>query len=113
MAEQVKFYTDEHVPKAVIDGMRRRRVDVLTVPEAGMMGASDEEHLALAHLGGRVLLTEDEDEDFLRLHAAGTPHAGIVYTHQQSASIGEMVHGLMLVFEVFEASEMEGQLEYL
>ena len=111
MAERVKFYTDEHVPKAVIDGLRRRGVDVLTVPEAGMMGASDEEHLALAHHEGRVLFTQDED--FLRLHAAGTPHAGIVYTHQQSASIGEMVHGLMLFFEVFEASEMEEQLEYL
>ena len=109
MAEQVKFYTDEHVPKAVIEGLRRRGVDVLTVPEAGMMGASDEEHLALAHR--RVLFTQDED--FLRLHAAGTPYAGIVYTHQQSTSIGEMIHGLMLIFEVFEANEMEGQLEYL
>ena len=40
MAERVKFYIDEHLPKAVIDGLRRRGVDVLTVPEAGMMGAS-------------------------------------------------------------------------
>ena len=111
MAEPVKFYTDEHVPKAVIYGLRRRGVDVRTVPEAGMLGASDEELLALAHREGRVLFTQDED--FLRLHAAGIPHAGIVYTHQQSASIGEMVHGLMLTFEVFEASEMEGHLEYL
>ena len=111
MAEWVRFYTDEHVPKAVIDGLRRRGVDILTVPEAGMMGASDEAHLALAHREGHVLFTQDED--FLRLHAAGTPHAGMVYTHQQSASIGDTVRGLMLIFEVFEASEMEGQLEYL
>lgn len=111
MAERVKFYTDEHVPRAVMDGRRRRGVDVLTVLEAGMIGANDEEHLAFARGERRVLFTQDED--FLRLHAAGTPHAGIVYTHQQSASIGEMVHGLMIVYEVFEGNEMAGQLEYL
>ncbi len=111
MAERIRFYTDEHVPKAVVGGLRRRGVDVLTVPEAGMMGASDEEHLALAHRQGRVLFTQDED--FLRLHAAEASHSGIVYAHQQDASIGVMISGLMLVFEVFEAREMKGHLEYL
>ena len=32
---KIKFYTDEHVSKAVVMGLRRRGVDVLTVPEAG------------------------------------------------------------------------------
>ncbi len=111
MTQRVKFYTDEHVPKAVIDGLRRRGADVLTVPEASTMGASDEEHLPLASREGRVLFTQDDD--FLRLHAADAPHAGIVYAHQQKTSIGEMIYGLMLVFEMFEAREMEGHLEYL
>lgn len=81
MVERIKFYTDEHVPKAVARGLRERGVDVLTVAEVGMLGASDEEHLALARREERVLFTRDAD--FLRLHAAGVRHARIVYAHLQ------------------------------
>ncbi len=35
---RIRLYTDEHVPKAVIRGLRQRGIDVLTVPEADMMG---------------------------------------------------------------------------
>ena len=45
MAEKIRFYTDEHVAKAVVRGLRERGVDVLTVLQAEMLGASDEEHL--------------------------------------------------------------------
>lgn len=33
MADRLKFYMDEHVPKAVTEGLRRRGVDVITVQE--------------------------------------------------------------------------------
>ena len=111
MADRVRFYTDEHVPLAVTKGLRRRGVDVLTVQEAGLLGATDKEHLAFARRERRVLFTQDED--FLQLHAAGVVHAGIVYTHQQGTSIGELIYKLMLVHEIFEASEMEGQIEFI
>jgi predicted nuclease of predicted toxin-antitoxin system len=88
MAARIKFYTDEHIPKAVIRGLRARGMDVLTTKEAGMLGASDEEHLNLALLQGRVMFTHDTD--FLILSARGLEHAGIVYVHQHS-SIGEMI----------------------
>ena len=77
MAE-IRFYTDEHVSKAVIRGLRQRGVDVLTVPEADMMGATDEDHLVFALSSNRVIFTQDAN--FLRLAAQGLPHAGIVYT---------------------------------
>jgi hypothetical protein len=51
MPAKIKFYVDEHVSRAVVRGLRQRGADVLRVPEA----------------------------DFLRHHAAGVPHAGIVY----------------------------------
>jgi predicted nuclease of predicted toxin-antitoxin system len=110
VAERIGLYTDEHVPKAVIRGLRTRGVDVLTVSEAGMLGASDREHLAFARREGRVLFTQDAD--FLRLHASGAEHSGIVYARQQTA-ISEMIQGLMLVFELLEPGEMEGQIEFL
>src|SRR5436190_17084271 len=55
MDEKVKFYTDEHVPRAVARGLRQRGVDVLTAPQAGLLGATDEEHLERARAEGRVL----------------------------------------------------------
>ncbi len=39
---------DEHVAKAVVRGMRERGVDVLTVTEAGTLGAADTAHILRA-----------------------------------------------------------------
>jgi len=108
--ERIKLYTDEHVPKAIVRGLRERGIDALTVSEAGMLSASDEEHPSFARREGRVLFTQDDD--FLRLHASGAKHAGILYARQQTA-IGEIIHGIMLVAEVLDSQEMEGHLEYL
>jgi hypothetical protein len=110
MANPIKFYTDEHVGKAVIKGLRQRGADVLTVPEAGMLGAEDKEHLARAHAEGRVLFTQDDD--FLRLHAAGVEHSGIAYA-PQGTSIGDIIRGLMLIHQVLDAEKMVGRVEYL
>lgn len=61
MPEKIRYYTDEHVAKAVIRGLRRRGVDVLTAPEADMLQAPDGEHLRLAATQGRVVVTQDDD----------------------------------------------------
>ena len=36
MADRLRFYMDEHVPKAVTEGLRGRGVDVITVQELGL-----------------------------------------------------------------------------
>jgi predicted nuclease of predicted toxin-antitoxin system len=79
--------------------------------EVGLRGASDPEHIAWALSQGRVVFTQDDD--FLRLHAADTPHAGIVYCHQQSLSLGAILRGLVLVWEVYEPEDMHNRVEYL
>jgi Domain of unknown function (DUF5615) len=68
-------------------------------------------HLAYCFAEGRVLFTQDED--FLRLHAAGFPHAGIAYCHQEARSVGEIIRGLQLIWEVYDPEEMTGRIEYL
>ena len=107
---KIRYYTDEHVSRAVIRGLRQRGIDVVSVPEAGRLGASDEEHLAFAHADGRVFFTHDDD--FLRLAAAGATHAGIIYAPRK-VSTGEAIRGLLLIYQVLEAEEMEGRVEYL
>ncbi len=107
---RIRYYTDEHVSRAVIGGLRQRGVDVLSVPEASQLGASDLEHLAFAFAEGRVLFTHDTD--FLRLAAAGVRHAGIVYAHQRT-SVGEIIRGLMLIHQTLDAEDLVDQVEYL
>jgi len=75
-----------------------------------MVAASDEEHLAFALRQGRVVFTQDAD--FLRLHAAGSNHAGIAYVHQQTP-VGDMIRGLVLIVEVLEPGDMLDHVEYL
>ena len=110
MAERIKFYTDEHVAKAVVAGLRRRGVDVLTAPEAGLHPAEDERHLKLAVQQSRVIFTQDAD--FLRLHAAGVQHEGLVYAPQHTP-VGQILRGLMLIYEVLSPEEMRNHVEFL
>ena len=72
---KIRFYTDEHVAKAVIRGLRQRGVDVLSVVDADKLGAKDHEHLQFALAERRVIFTQDDD--FLQLSAKGHTHAGI------------------------------------
>jgi len=109
VAQAVKFYTDEHVARAIVRGLRARGVDVMTAAEAGLSGAADSEHLQRAWSESRVTLTQDHD--FLRLHAEGIEHAGIAYAPQHS-SIGEIIRWLMLIFQVLNADEMRGRVEF-
>jgi hypothetical protein len=107
---QIRYYTDEHVARAVIHGLRQRGIDVLSVPEAGMLTASDEAHLAFAAAQGRVLFTQDTD--FLRLAASGTPHAGVVYAPQHTP-IGDIIRGLNLIYQILEVEDIVSKIEYL
>ncbi len=69
MGKGIQFYLDEHIPKAVADGLRRRGIAVTRAQEVGLRRASDEEHLEFAKRTSCVLVTKDSD--FLRLRHAG------------------------------------------
>ncbi len=75
-----------------------------------MLGEPDTEQLALAAAQGRVVVSQDDD--YLRLHAAGVTHCGIVYAPQQTR-IGELLQGLLLIYQVLEADEMINHVEFL
>jgi hypothetical protein len=53
------------------------------------------------------------DPDFLRLHRQRQQHASIAYCEQGTRSIGQIVAGLVLIYEVLEPSEMLGRVEFL
>jgi predicted nuclease of predicted toxin-antitoxin system len=111
MPRTIRFHLDENCHRAVADGLRRRGIDVTTTPEADLMSATDEEQAAHALTQGRILFTQDRD--FLRLHAAGVPHASIAYCGKDSKSIGQIIQGLVLIWELLEPEEMANRVEYL
>ena len=110
MADRLKFYMDEHVPKAVTEGLRRRGVDVITVQELGLQAAEDVRHLERAAQDGRVVVTQDTD--FLRLHASGLLHQGIAYVHQHTP-MSHILRSLMLLHDVLSSDDMVRHVEFL
>jgi hypothetical protein len=71
MADSLRFHLDENVHGAVANGLQLRGIDATTAHDVGLIGASDEEHLAFALSQTRVLVTHDDD--FLRLASSGVP----------------------------------------
>lgn len=111
MARTIRFHLDEHVDPAVAAGLRRRGVEVSTTPERNLIGADDEVQWQLVVFEQRVLVTSDSD--FLNFHDEGRPHWGITYCHQQSRTVGQLIHALELIWEVLDPSEMQNRVEYL
>jgi predicted nuclease of predicted toxin-antitoxin system len=111
MARTIRFHLDENCSKAIALGLRRHGVEVTTTPEARLLGAIDEEHAAFALSENRVVFTQDRD--FLRINAARVPHAGIAYCEKGTRSIGEIIAGLVLLWEIYEPDEMLNRVEYL
>jgi predicted nuclease of predicted toxin-antitoxin system len=111
MPRTIRFHLDENCHRAVAEGLRRRGIDATTTPETGLLSSSDEQQVAYALVRGRVIFTQDRD--FLRLHSAGVPHAGIAYCAKDTRSIGETIQGLVLIWELLEPEEMRNRVEFL
>jgi predicted nuclease of predicted toxin-antitoxin system len=75
------------------------------------MAATDEAQVEFAQRQGRVIFTQDAD--FLRLHRAGVSHSSITYCVQGNRSVGEIIRGLVLIWELLELEEMVGEVEFL
>lgn len=106
----IRLCTDEHVAPAVVNGLRRRGVDVLTAREAGILGAPDEEHLTLAVSQERVVFSQDDD--FLRMHARGLHHRGIIYARQQTPT-GQLIRAIILICQLLDDDDMRDHVEFV
>jgi len=109
-----RLFTDEDVYAAIAPALRKAGLDVLSTPEAGRRGESDDSQLAFAAGEGRVLLTFNVAH-FAALHAAwidqGRRHAGIVLSSQRP--IGDMLRRILHLASTLSADAMQDRLEYL
>jgi predicted nuclease of predicted toxin-antitoxin system len=111
MPRTIRFHLDENCSHAIAAGLRRRAIDVTTSPEVGLLRAIDEDQLAYCLAESRVIFSYDDD--LLRLAASGAEHAGIAYGQQRKRNIGDIVRGLVLIWERLDPSDMAGQVKYL
>lgn len=76
------FYTDESVPIAIAEGLKRRGIPVHSARDAGNLGLTDAQQLSYAFQEHYVIFTHDDD--FLVMAMRVTmKHNGIIYVHQQ------------------------------
>jgi uncharacterized protein with PIN domain len=105
MGNKIKFHLDENVSYNIALGLRQRGLD------ENLLGVSDEIQLQFALANGRVIFTQDTD--FLRINQSSITHAGIAYCPQQSKSIGQIIRGLLLIWEILEPEEMYNHIEFI
>jgi len=109
------LYMDVHVPQAITDQLRRRKVDVLTAIEDGQAETIDEELLERSRELGRVLFTQDirfkaMAEDWQR---HGRPFAGLLFGHQLGGTIGQYVQDLEFIANASEIEEWSNTVQHL
>ncbi len=110
----LRLYADECVDARVVAGLRRRRIDVMSAADAGLLGASDEAHFERATELGRVMVTNDHD--FLgmvheRIEARQS-HPGLLFL-LPGTSVGAAIRGLALAVEVLEPADMRTWIEWV
>jgi predicted nuclease of predicted toxin-antitoxin system len=111
VAERIRFHLDENVDPAIATGLRHYAIDVTISRQVNLLSVGDDTQLAFALREGRVIVTHDED--FLVIHSQGIEHAGLVYCHLGSRSIGQMIESLRLIGEILSPGEMLNRVEYI
>jgi hypothetical protein len=111
MPRTIKIHLDENCDPRIAAGLSLHGINAATAADAGLLHASDEQHLAHAVAEGRVILTQDTD--FLRMAAAGQEHPGILFYPDQGRSIGQVIRMVHLFWELCEPEELANQVHYL
>jgi hypothetical protein len=110
----IRFFTDEDLYGAIAPALRNRGLDAVSTPEAGRLGAFDEDQLVWAATAGRVLVTFNVGH-FAALHAlwlgAGKHHAGVIVSAQ--LDLGDVLKRLVHLASSLDADSMVDRLEFL
>jgi hypothetical protein len=95
---------------AIVEGLKRRGVNIFSAKDLGKLGLTDEEQLKVAIEKQAVIFTCDVD--FLRI-AVDRHHLGIIYVHQQKLTIGDCIKKLKIIAETRNALEMRNKILFL
>ncbi len=111
MKDKIRFHLDEQVNPEIASQLQRLGIDVTTTVEVGLRTSSDQYQLDFIRQEKRIIFTHDKD--FLIIASRTSNHPGIVYCKQRTRSLGEIIEGLVLIYEIYTPEEMVGLVEYL
>jgi Domain of unknown function (DUF5615) len=111
----VRFYMDVHVRRAVTDGLRLCKVDVLTAQDDEAAELDDPELLDRDTELRRILFSQDDDllREAKRRQKSGELFSGVVYAHQLNITIGQCISDLGLIAKASEPEEWVNCTVYL
>jgi len=108
----MKIYADENIEHSIVEGLRRRRIEVISARELGYFGKPDGFHIKKAFGLKAVILTHDID--FLKM--ASSPdvnHCGIIFSHLKNVSVGHCIRRVELIANILTDEDMENHIEFL
>src|SRR5512134_3097932 len=89
----LRFYFDEHMPRAVAEGLELRGHEVIMAIDVDMVGKDDDtEHLPFAAENDAILVTRDRS--FAGRTAKRADHAGLICWTGKDDDFGGMVRRL-------------------
>lgn len=109
------LYMDQHVPRAITEGLRLRGIDVTTAYEDGASDMDDSELLDRARELGCVLFTQDDDllAEATKRQRKGISFNGVIYAHQLRVSIGTCIHDLEIIAKAGEPEDLTNRVQFL
>ena len=112
MAAKISFYFDEHMPRAVEQGVTQRGYAVIMAADSDMIGKDDDaEHLSFAAARQAILVTCDRP--FAGRTAKRTDHAGVIRWTGAQDDFGGIVRALVAFAEQHTSEEVTGHVFWL
>jgi hypothetical protein len=112
MTQPIKFYFDEHMPRAVEAGLVQRGHTVIMAVDVEMTGKDDDtEHLPYATEQGAVLVTRDKP--FAGRTEKHSDHAGLICWTGKDDDFGGMIRQLAKFAEDHTAEDVIGQVFWI
>ncbi|GAB4545852.1 MAG: hypothetical protein Fur002_20350 [Anaerolineales bacterium] len=110
----IHLYFDEDVSVGIVENLRTRGFDVLSVRDAGARGKSDDEQMLYAVSQRRAMVTHNR-VDFEKQHRkyidSGMKHYGVIIAKRRKDT--EVVGKLLSLLDEITSEEMKNQLRYI
>jgi predicted nuclease of predicted toxin-antitoxin system len=112
MANKIRFYFDEHMPRAVEKGLGNQGYTVVMAVDVDMIDKDDDtEHLPFATSENAVVVTRDKP--FAGRTAKRSDHAGLICWTGADDDFGGMIRALIDFAQKYTPDEVTGQVFWL
>ncbi len=111
----IKLSMDQHIPRAITNGLRLAGIDILTAFDDSSSALDDPALLTRASQLERVLFSMDDDllMEATRRQRQGAPFQGVIYGHQLRVSIGQCIADLEVLAKAGDPDDFINNVVFL